>query len=350
MTSFGGTNPLPELLSGRLETLGYEVWRRSLRELGEASLPSDRRVVVLFHWIGYLFRRSKAGSIVAVLRFLLLLTFLRMRRIGVVWVLHNDESHDVEQPQLERVFQSIFVRYYVDRVIVMTPEGFDVLDQMAGKAGRSKGRLVPHPTYETAFGPAPTELPREPGTVQFLFFGRIQPYKGVLELLDAFSTIEHPRARLSVVGRYTDEGLAAEIRRRAARDKRVTVVLGKVEADDVSTWVAGADWVVLPYRRILNSGVALLAVTYRIPVIAPAIGGLPSSLRSEGRVAGILYEPGEGALTDALRAALVVTPTERAAMVDASARLAVEASIEAVGARLSAVFDELALPGSHRVR
>ena len=53
-------------------------------------------------------------------------------------------------------------------------------------------------------------------------------------------------------------------------------------------YLRAADAVVLPYKDVLTSGSAILAMTFGQPVIAPAIGCLPESLGAEGT---ILYDP-----------------------------------------------------------
>jgi glycosyltransferase involved in cell wall biosynthesis len=60
--------------------------------------------------------------------------------------------------------------------------------------------------------------------------------------------------------------------------------------------------VVLPFRDILTSGSAILALSHGRPVIAPAMGCLPGTLPAD---ATFLYDPdAEGALAGAMREAV----------------------------------------------
>ena len=62
-----------------------------------------------------------------------------------------------------------------------------------------------------------------------------------------------------------------------------------------------ADAAVLPFRDILTSGSAILALSHGRPVIAPAMGCLPGTLPAD---ATFLYDPdADGALADAMRQA-----------------------------------------------
>ena len=69
-----------------------------------------------------------------------------------------------------------------------------------------------------------------------------------------------------------------------------------------------ADVCVLPYRRVSTSGAALLAFSFGVPVIAPALG---SFVETVGGGRGMLYEPTrEGALAEALTRARSVDWSE----------------------------------------
>ncbi len=69
----------------------------------------------------------------------------------------------------------------------------------------------------------------------------------------------------------------------------MTLALETIPDDQMQVYLRAADAVVLPYRDVLSSGSAILAMTFGQPVIAPAIGCLPESLGSEGT---ILYDAG----------------------------------------------------------
>jgi len=77
-----------------------------------------------------------------------------------------------------------------------------------------------------------------------------------------------------VVGRCSDPHLEASIRQDAADDARVRLFLKPVPHAEVQLYFAAADVVVLPYKNILNSGAALLAVSLGRPVCVPALGSL----------------------------------------------------------------------------
>src|SRR5207253_2551648 len=107
----------------------------------------------------------------------------------------------------------------------------------------------------------------------FAFVGRIEPYKNALALVRAFRATEDPALRLVVAG-AADESDAAELRAEAAGDSRIRLRLERVADSDLQTYLKAADLVVLPYRRIMHSGSALLALSFGRPVLVPDQGSL----------------------------------------------------------------------------
>jgi hypothetical protein len=85
---------------------------------------------------------------------------------------------------------------------------------------------------------------------------------------------------LLVVGRAADAELAASVRGAAAHDARIRPYLEHCPAEDVQKYFLAADAVVLPYRDVLTSGVAVLAARFGRPCIAPRSAALSAVLPS----------------------------------------------------------------------
>ena len=111
-----------------------------------------------------------------------------------------------------------------------------------------------------------------------LFFGQIKEVKGIDLLIEALPAIasEVPEALLVIAGRpwKTDfSRYATLIDTMGVRD-RCLVHLEYVPDDQVPLYYAAADVVVLPYRRIYQSGVILLAMSYGKVVVASDLPGM----------------------------------------------------------------------------
>ena len=125
--------------------------------------------------------------------------------------------------------------------------------------------------------------------INFLFFGRIEYYKGIDLLLEAFSTIEKKYAdcvSLLIAGK----GDFSPYRESFSKLRNVKLLNYMIPDDEVISLFRGQHVVtVLPYRDATQSGVINLAAQSASLIIATNVGGLPEQL-DEGK-AGILVEP-----------------------------------------------------------
>jgi glycosyltransferase involved in cell wall biosynthesis len=107
-----------------------------------------------------------------------------------------------------------------------------------------------------------------------LFFGAIRDYKNLPELMKAFRDWEKRDAVLIVAGNCRDPRLEAAIRKQAADVPNLHLEIRHIPRESVYRYFYAADLVVLPYREILNSGTALLALTFGKPVLVPHKGAM----------------------------------------------------------------------------
>jgi glycosyltransferase involved in cell wall biosynthesis len=156
----------------------------------------------------------------------------------------------------------------------------------------------------------------------FAFVGAIRGYKNVGELLDAFTRLPQlgPDARLMICGKPLPRKLGRELEERAAADPRIILRLDRVPEDELSAILRAADVAVLPFRDILTSGSAILAMSHGRAVVASSIGCLPETLPAD---ASILYDPDAA---DGLGRAL---------------KIAAGADLEAMGVRARAYAETL---------
>lgn len=176
-----------------------------------------------------------------------------------------------------------------------------------------------------------------------LFFGYIRDYKGLDVLLEAWPTVAaaRPAARLVVAG---DPVQLSPSRRRdlEAWAIRVGAVcrFDYIPFDEVTRYFAAADVLVMPYRRISQSGVLFLGLSLGLPVVATSVGALPEMLR-DGDSA--LLVPPESA--SSLAEALIRTLCDgdlRARLACGGERVAGEHSWESIAQRTETAFARLA--------
>lgn len=123
-----------------------------------------------------------------------------------------------------------------------------------------------------------------------LFFGHVRPFKGLDIAIEALAMMKE-RVTLLVAGEvwWSDgEMYRAQVERLGLEDQ-VRFDFRFVPDDEIATWFAASDVVVVPYRHESQSGVALTALHFARPVIATRVGGLPEVIHDG--VEGYLVPP-----------------------------------------------------------
>ncbi|MBV9108818.1 MAG: glycosyltransferase [Gemmatimonadetes bacterium] len=278
--------PYNWLLYTHLRRLGVRVDEFS----AVASLRAGRGTIIHLHWspTRRLYARSPLAAAVRSAALVALLRAARLRGVRVVWTAHNLSAHDrPPRPWLERWFWPAFAGS-LDGVLSLSGSALDALCELTPAFRAVPAWVVPHGDYRVAYPPPPPRpearalLGVPQGARVVAFVGQIRPYKGVQELVQAFARVDDPDAVLLVAGQMKMGDAASAFRAAAAADPRVRLVEGTVPAAEMGVYLAAADLVALPYRKVLNSGTAILALSFGRPVLVPRIGALAELADEEG--------------------------------------------------------------------
>lgn len=120
-----------------------------------------------------------------------------------------------------------------------------------------------------------------------LFFGKVERYKGVDILAEAWGQVQNRTARLYIAGWCPDDDYAAEIREAINRSSRASSIRWKegfVPNDEVAVWLRACDVVVMPYRHIYQSGVVFLCLRLGVPIVATRVGSLADYIDEKGGI------------------------------------------------------------------
>jgi len=115
-----------------------------------------------------------------------------------------------------------------------------------------------------------------------LFFGGISPYKNVPHLIETFQIANLPDATLVVAGRPATPRDEQSVLASIQEASRVQLHLKRIPMEDVQVFFGAADLVALPFQEIMNSGSAMLALSFGRPVLVPDRGSLPELQRLVG--------------------------------------------------------------------
>lgn len=296
-------NPHAALLAAELRALGVAI--RDWTPWRALAVPGPLWHLHLPETV--LYRRSTVLALGETLAFVVLLELAHWRGTRVVWTIHDLGSNDRWHPRLE----AWYWRHYtarVDAVICLSREALRLARRRFPVLERRPGHVVPHGHYRDSYPNTldPTEARRRLGldatASVILHFGLLRPYKNVPHLIATFAEAALSDAVLLIAGKPFDAQVQSEVEAAAADVTGVRLALRYIAPDEVQLYFLAADLVVLPYQRILNSGAALLALSFARPVLVPDKGSMVEHAADFGSDWIRLYEDELGA--DDLRAAL----------------------------------------------
>jgi beta-1,4-mannosyltransferase len=264
--------------------------------------------ILHIHWAHpFLLASSRGKTILKSVSFIGGLLILKLFGVKIVWTVHNIVNHEGRFSSLELFFNK-FVARLCDKIIVHCPSAKNEVMNAYAVTRDSVIVVIPHGnyihSYENVIDKAQARKQLHLGTedVIFLYFGLIEPYKRVPELIEAFKKLKAPQAKLLIVGKPYNIEIADGIMERCDRNNHIEIIFKFIPDNEIQIYMNAADVVVLPYQDILTSGSVILAMSFGKPIIAPAIGCIPDTMDSEG---SFLYNPSdENGLLEALRRAL----------------------------------------------
>jgi beta-1,4-mannosyltransferase len=309
-----GGSPVVDLLYARAIESG--VAAIPIRKIADAAalVPiaamAGARVVLHLHWVGlHLVGAGKEAEAAASVRaFASELDGLRAASVDIAWTIHNVLPHDTELPDAQIALRrEIVSRASVIHVMAKaTEEAVGSQFTIPGDRILRVGQPALTGMYPDWVGrtEARRVLTLPPDAPVIALVGALRPYKGLAELLDALPVVarRRPRIRLVIGGSPSPGEEMERLLDRAIADPRILIHPRRVPDDRLQHLMRGADVVVLPYRRVLNSAALFLALTFERPVVFPRDPVLQEFADPD---VAVTYERGDpGALAAAIDAAL----------------------------------------------
>ncbi|WP_299327818.1 glycosyltransferase [Parasphingopyxis sp.] len=272
-------NKFQSLLYRCAPDCGFAVERISdLAELEEIFWPGG--IVFNAHWFNPLRNGvDSAEELQANIdaAFQAFATFRTRTGARFVWSGHNLKPHRSAYPEAEITLRKRILQEF-DAVHLLDGDHAGEL-QKAYDVEIGHWFNVGHPHYGGAYADhieraeARERIGFDPGARILLFFGSVQRYKGISRLIEAFQAARRQGChdlRLIIAGFPSDKDYVAEVSKEASRDPAIRYFPNKVPDDDIQLYFRTADAAVLPYSGDqLNSGAAMLALSFDCPVIAP---------------------------------------------------------------------------------
>lgn len=289
-----GQNPYGALLMQSLGQRGVRVVPMAHRHLFALPALANRPDVIHFQFIdGYVLPAGRSPSwwraLVKGPLFLIQVAMLRLAGCRIVWTVHNLLNHERRFATLEWFFSLLFTRLAHRLVVHCQVARREVIRLYRLRRREEKIQVLFHPNYMGAYPDHGTReqarqrLAIEPDAVVILCLGQIRHYKGLPEIVQAFRDLPgRAQAELWIAGNPADQAMASELVQAAEGVPGVHLRLEFLDPGDVDALLKACDVVALPYRRILTSGAAALAMSYGKACVAPRLGCLVEVLDDEG--------------------------------------------------------------------
>ena len=286
--------------------------------IGDAldALATGRPVFFHLHFEEAIYREASTESAANALVFAFLAECEALRAAGgrLVWTMHNEMPHENRFPDVNRLLREALASAS-DVLHVHNETGA----RLAAALGADPARVLLEPHFGT-YTAYPDDIDAAaarryldlPGTATvFAFFGTLRGYKGLDHLLSTFDVLHRSRPETALILAGSSRADAAE--RYLAPRPGLRLMPRFLPDAEVQYVMRAADFVVLPYTRILTSGALVLACGFGRPVVTPAHPGLLDMLMGED--AAVLYPPdAPGGLAEALGYAAALPLGRRAAM------------------------------------
>lgn len=273
--------------SNRFTTLFSEAVQKSgwnVREFSWGPLGVLAPKVVLLHWPDELFtatntfERSKVTFKLAMLQIA-----KHVFGVRLVWLVHESTPHDSADKKKSRGKRAFLDA--LDGAIYLSHASKTAAEADIPELNRLPVLVTRHGHYRLDMETSPSPRNSPGKALNLVYFGQIRPYKNLDGLIRAASGVSQDEIRIKIIGWSKDAEFTRFLKELAATAPAVELdIRGQlVPQQDLEAALDASDGVVLPYRKILNSGAALFALSRNRPVLAPRLGTLPELHAEIGR-------------------------------------------------------------------
>ncbi|MDM9381072.1 glycosyltransferase family 4 protein [Chlorogloeopsis sp. ULAP01] len=269
-------NPYNWLLYSHMLELGVTV-----EEFTFSKLLLQHYDIFHLHWPTETILRHP-NLVVALLRvitMLLTIKWAKVRGTKIIWTIHDEYPHSLLHPQLANWFQSKFIKE-LDGCISHSQVGKELTLKNFPSLQHLPHLVIFHGHYRQVYPnnitreTARTNLDIPPDCHLLLFLGYIDYYKNVPHLVQVFRELNPTDWLLLIAGKIEVPELGTEILNLAVNDFKVKLRFGFVPDEQLQLYFKAADLVVLPFQEILNSGSAILSLSFDSPILVTDKGSM----------------------------------------------------------------------------
>lgn len=216
--------------------------------------------------------------------------FFFNKDLKVVYTLHDPKSHKekisflgkkIKEYNLRKLYllsssrKNFYLHIHSEKLIVDCPNHVRNII------------IHPHPLPKKIIN---NKYVKKNNKLRFGFLGRIEYYKGLDIMFDAFKSIEDSlgaNVEIIIVGRGNLDKEKWENQLNCDVFIKNEIVTDKYFHQQMNS----LDCLLLPYKKASQSGVGYMALAYNIPIIATATGGLPDIINQSSKKKSKLIPP-----------------------------------------------------------
>ena len=201
------------------------------------------------------------------------------RDIKIISTIHDVEPHDrFNLAEVVSGFLTKGSKRFVDGYVILNSKE----KEKVAERFRKPVAVIPHASFSYYFKGVSSsrELKNVIG-----FFGRIEPYKGLDLLVEAFEKVDIKGIRLQIAG---SGAIDKDLLERINNNDSITLINRYIKDEEFQPLLDKVDFVVLPYKRASQSGVIPMCFAYGKTVVATNVGALAEQIPAG---TGVITEP-----------------------------------------------------------
>jgi glycosyltransferase involved in cell wall biosynthesis len=206
--------------------------------------------------------------------FLRALRHQKKKGASIIWTCHDVVSHKQQFPVLEKMLMKRFISM-LDGVIAPLETSYQYACTYFPTLKELPHTIIPTGHYINIYQNNLTKtgarknLGIAPGKKVIGFVGNISPYKGVYELLEAFTQLDDKNTLLLLSGKPANRKIEEVIHKASVGNEQIKTFYGNIPNDEMQLYFKASDLIVLPFRKINNSGSLYMALGFGKHVLVP---------------------------------------------------------------------------------
>lgn len=220
---------------------------------------------------------------------LTLIMVLKIRKVKIVIFFHNKRPHNSTNKDISIWFLK-WLLMHSDKIVILSNYSKIELKKLFGnRYEKIENRIKYAPLVNTIDKyPLGGSFYRQDYNIKdtdfvYLFFGRVQEYKNIELLINAYNKCRKDNTKLLIVGNPSSINYKNTILDRINGNEDIITVLQFIEDKDVHSVLKMANVLVFPLNieSSLNSASVILAASCGIPFICPEIGTTKDFINKE---------------------------------------------------------------------